>query len=107
LADSQWRPFLERAFALRPSEELYALQSDPDQLKNVATDPQYAEVRQALSARLLKALRDSGDPRVADEPGPVIFDQPPFTEDVENAAGKAGQKKKAGKSAGSRNGQGN
>ena len=107
LADSQWRPFLERAFALRPSEELYALQSDPDQLKNVAADPQYAEVRQALSERLLKALRDSGDPRVADEPGPVIFDQPPFTEDVENAAGKAGQKKKAGKSAGSRNGQGN
>jgi hypothetical protein len=44
---------------------------------------------------------------VADGPGPVIFDQPPFTEDVENAAGKAGQKKKAGKSAGSRNGQGN
>jgi len=99
LADAAWRPFLDRAFALRPGEELYALKSDPDQLRNVADDPQFAEVRQELSGRLMKALRESGDPRVAEGPGPVIFDQPPFTEDVDNAAGKAGQKKKAGKPA--------
>jgi uncharacterized sulfatase len=99
LADTAWRPFLDRAFALRPGEELYALKSDPDQLRNVADDPQFAEVRKELSGRLMKALRESGDPRVAEGPGPVIFDQPPFTEDVDNAAGKAGQKKKAGKPA--------
>jgi hypothetical protein len=56
---------------LRSGEQLYALKSDPDQLRNVADDPQFAEVRLELSGRLMKALRESGDPRVAEGPGPV------------------------------------
>jgi len=106
LSDTEWRPFLDRAFALRPGEELYALKADPDQLHNVAADPQFAEVRKELSERLLEALRASGDPRVAPGPEPVVFDQPPFTDDADNAAGKAGQKKKAGKKTGNENAPG-
>lgn len=99
LADARWRPYLDRAFALRPDEELYALSTDPDQLQNVAQEPQFADVRKQLSERLMKALRESGDPRVAEEPGPIRFDQPPFTDDVEKAAGKAAVKKRVNESA--------
>jgi N-sulfoglucosamine sulfohydrolase len=98
MVDSKWRPFLDRAFALRPGEELYDLKTDPEQLRNVAAEPQFAAVREELANRLLTALRESGDPRVTAEPGSVVFDQPPYTDDVENT-GKAGPKKKAGKSA--------
>jgi hypothetical protein len=34
---------------LRSGEQLYALKSDPDQLRNVADDPQFAEVRLELA----------------------------------------------------------
>jgi uncharacterized sulfatase len=89
LAEPRWRPFFDRAFAQRPLEELYDLQSDPEQLQNVAGEPRYATTREQLWTRLQKALQDSGDPRVAD--GPVIFDQPPFTEDPDAANGKQGK----------------
>jgi uncharacterized sulfatase len=89
LAEPRWRPFFDRAFAQRPLEELYDLQSDPEQLQNVAYEPRYATTREQLWTRLQKALQDSGDPRVAD--GPVIFDQPPFTEDPDAANGKQGK----------------
>ena len=96
LTDAQWRPFLDRAFALRPGEELYDLKSDPEQLQNVAAEPRFAAVLKELSDRLLTALRESGDPRVTAAPNAVVFDQPPFTADVENA-GKSAPKKKNGK----------
>jgi uncharacterized sulfatase len=96
LTDARWRPFLDRAFALRPGEELYDLKSDPEQLQNVAAEPRFAAVLKELSDRLLTALRESGDPRVTAAPNAVVFDQPPFTADVENA-GKSAPKKKNGK----------
>jgi hypothetical protein len=55
--------FFELATAKRPSEELYDLRTDPDQLINVAADP----TRGAIKARMRKTLdewmRTTGDPR--------------------------------------------
>lgn len=51
-------------FAKRPAEELYLLADDPDQLRNVAEDPQYAALKQKLSERLLADLVAARDPRV-------------------------------------------
>lgn len=69
-------PFFNREFRPRPGEELYDLKKDPHQLRNVATDPDYAAARQALSDRLLAILKSSGDPRVTGDG--ETFEKPPF-----------------------------
>ncbi|MCA1809232.1 MAG: sulfatase-like hydrolase/transferase [Lentisphaerae bacterium] len=42
-------------------EELYDLQNDPHELKNLADDPDYAERKDELAARLEGWLRENGD----------------------------------------------
>ena len=70
--------FYDYSFAKRPGEELYDLKKDPDQIKNVAGEADYAAKRTELGAELLKILKDAGDPRVAE--GECIYDKPPFSE---------------------------
>jgi uncharacterized sulfatase len=54
----------ELCFSKRPLEELYDIAADPHQVKNVAGDPKYQEVKQELWARLESHLRRTGDPRI-------------------------------------------
>jgi arylsulfatase A-like enzyme len=68
----------EYAFGKRPAEELYDLRNDPAQMKNVAAEAAYARPKQELADRLLKILKDAGDPRVLD--ASCRFERPPFTE---------------------------
>jgi N-sulfoglucosamine sulfohydrolase len=75
--DQQWKRYYDIAFARRPSEELYDLNKDPHQLKNVAPDPAYAKDRARLEAQLMKILTDAGDPRVTGDG--KTFESPPFT----------------------------
>ena len=56
------------AFGKRPREELYDLRSDPDYLKNVASEPAYEEVRASLERRLLTILQTEADPRLTEQP---------------------------------------
>ena len=51
------------AFLHRPREELYDLEKDPDELKNVAADPNYAEV--------LADLRTPAEGVAGEDEGPV------------------------------------
>ena len=53
----RWRTLYERAYGKRPGFELYDLKADPDEVKNVADDPRYAQARADLESRLLKELR--------------------------------------------------
>ncbi len=53
------------AFGPRPEEELYDLRNDPDQLNNVADQPQYRRTRQELHSLLYSKLIASQDPRLA------------------------------------------
>ena len=76
--DPQWNPYYDLAFAKRPGEELYDLRTDPDEVKNVADDPSYAETKRELGARLIKILTEAGDPRVTGDGG--TFDRPPFSD---------------------------
>jgi N-sulfoglucosamine sulfohydrolase len=41
--------------------ELYDLQTDPDEVVNLAYDPQHADLRRALSEKLLQRLRETDD----------------------------------------------
>ncbi|MGI9244898.1 MAG: sulfatase family protein [Verrucomicrobiales bacterium] len=53
----------ERTFATRPREELYDLRSDPDQLRNVAGDPEYQGSLERSREQLEAGLKSSRDPR--------------------------------------------
>jgi N-sulfoglucosamine sulfohydrolase len=68
-----WQGILERGdkmmggrevekYVHRPLEELYDLESDPNELKNVAADPKYAEVLKDLRERLKTWQTKTRDP---------------------------------------------
>jgi len=61
--DEAVRPLFDLAFSKRPPEELYDLEKDPYQMRNVAGEPDYQERRDQLSAQLTAYLRETGDPR--------------------------------------------
>jgi len=75
--DEGLQKYFDFSFGLRPAEELYDLRTDPHQIRNVAGTAEYQEVRQRLHNRLMKTLRDTGDPRVLDDG--ATYDQPPFS----------------------------
>ena len=74
--DVRYRKFYELAFGKRPAEELYDLDRDPDQLKNVAYEPGYAATKRRLADRLNRGLVKSSDPRSTGEGN--NFDGYPF-----------------------------
>lgn len=69
-ADNGWlqrfpdrREWLEDLFGLaQPEEELYDLEADSHELRNLAADPAHAAVRAALAARLGRSLAETDDP---------------------------------------------
>jgi N-sulfoglucosamine sulfohydrolase len=61
-------PLYQLAFGKRPREELYDLKEDPHYMNNVADDPAYADIRQAMEDRLMGMLRDQNDPRLTEQP---------------------------------------
>jgi len=53
----------QAAVARRPGEELFLIGKDPQSLRNVAGNPEYALVKQELAKQLDDLLRSQGDPR--------------------------------------------
>lgn len=70
--------YFDIAFSVRPEFELYDLRSDPDQIRNVAADSDYAQVLSDLTDRMMNELRETGDPRVVGDG--TTFDQKPFVD---------------------------
>lgn len=66
----------ELAFGMRPAEELYDLQKDAGQVRNVAGMMQYSGVQQSLRERLFKHLTRTKDPRLTG--GPINWDFYPY-----------------------------
>ncbi len=62
--DSPWFSIHALAFGPRPEFELFDLAKDPHQMKNVAAEPAYAEIRAKLEQRLMAELQATGDPRI-------------------------------------------
>ena len=61
--DQNHQVLYELAFGKRSSEELYDCQKDPQQLTNLADDPDYAEIKKKLSDQLMEELLATADPR--------------------------------------------
>jgi arylsulfatase A-like enzyme len=62
--DEGTKECVDLSFSQRPDEELYDLQKDPHQLRNVANDPEYANPRRRLRKKLNAELIKSHDPRL-------------------------------------------
>ncbi|AMV32547.1 Choline-sulfatase [Pirellula sp. SH-Sr6A] len=75
--DPEWRSHFEWVYGKRPQSELYDLNRDPNQTRNVAGDSDYAKVREQLHARLMQELERTGDPRVQN--GGDYFESPPLS----------------------------
>jgi arylsulfatase A-like enzyme len=58
------------------AEELYDLDADPDQQRNVADAEKYSAAKRELAVRLMAKLRETGDPRVVG--GGEQFDSYPY-----------------------------
>lgn len=66
-------------FGFRGEEELYDLSVDTDCLNNLATHPQYAQLKTDLFATLKSELESEGDPRIAGRG--EVFDNYPYAEE--------------------------
>jgi len=93
--DPKWSWHFEHAFGLRPAEELYDLSKDPDQVRNIATDPAFAQVKAQLAGQLMKRLTEARDPRVTGDG--QTFERPPFSGPVNDDEGGGRGRKKAAK----------
>lgn len=70
------KPFFEHAYGKRPREQLFDMNKDPHQLKNVAEEPAYTEALARLRGQLMNELKATKDPRVVD--GGRYFETPPL-----------------------------
>ena len=76
--DPKVKPIFDHAYGKRPREELYDMNKDPDQMKNLALEPDYSGTVKKLRARLMKYLRDHNDPRLVDNG--KFFETSPMTD---------------------------
>jgi arylsulfatase A-like enzyme len=77
--DPEYRRFYELCFARRPAAELYDVNADPHQVRNLAADPAHAGTVRRLHEQLTGYLRETGDPRFTG--GPVKFDEYPYRDE--------------------------
>jgi len=76
LNDLAYAKYIDLIFAKRPSEELYDLKSDPDQLHNVSDKPEYSEKLNRLRDRVTQWMEQTHDPRC--DPAYDGFDTFPY-----------------------------
>lgn len=60
---SSFDEYYKLSFGMRPAEALYAIREDPDCVRNLATEANFAQVKRELRDRLDRMLREEGDPR--------------------------------------------
>ena len=73
---SRFDHFYKLNFGKRPEEELYRVDQDPDCVKNLASDPQLAQVKTALRTEMEALLKQDKDPRM--EGRGHVFDYYPY-----------------------------
>jgi N-sulfoglucosamine sulfohydrolase len=74
--DPKVKPFYDHAYGKRPREQLFDMNKDPHQMKNVAADPAYADVLAKLRGQLMDELKTTKDPRVVDNGS--YYENPPL-----------------------------
>ena len=65
--DPAFAKYVELAFGKHPAEELYDVIQDPDQLQNLAGNPEFDQIKRQLRKQLEHYLSQTLDPRVRGE----------------------------------------
>jgi len=78
LMNDKPQPYFDLCLGKRPAEELYVVTTDPDQIHNVASQPEFAKVKAELAARVAGWMKSTGDPRSAD-PHTDFWDRAPYS----------------------------
>ena len=73
--DPEIRPYYLMAYGRRPPEELYDIEKDPHQLRNIANDPAMTQAKQELIWQMNAYLQRHDDPR---QRGATPWDTYPF-----------------------------
>lgn len=84
--EAKVKPFYEHAYGKRPREQLFDINKDPHQMKNVASDPAYADVLTKLRGKLMNELKSTGDPRVVADGR--YFETPPLAGPIKRSPKK-------------------
>jgi N-sulfoglucosamine sulfohydrolase len=63
IEDKYW----QLSFGKRPQEELYDLIEDPENINNLANDPEFATLKEQMKNELFTKLKEEGDPRMFGE----------------------------------------
>jgi N-sulfoglucosamine sulfohydrolase len=74
--ESEWKMQWDLCFGMRPIEELYDLNKDPDYLNNLANNPDYSNIKEKLFKQLMQIFKTTGDPRVTGDG--KTFDSHPY-----------------------------
>ncbi len=91
----EWKAHFDWVYGKRPKYELYDLQKDPHETKNIAEDPAYAGVKADLEKELMAELTRTGDPRLIDDG--KFFETPPMAGPLEEEAAPRNKGKGKGK----------
>jgi arylsulfatase A-like enzyme len=75
--DAEHKRAYELCFGQRPAEELYDVRKDPDQVNNLAANPEYQQILKTMGGQLQNTLATLNDPRAAD-PHYAGFDTHPY-----------------------------
>ena len=75
-SDDEEYHYFEMSFGMRPEEELYNIQEDPDCIKNLVELPEYAEIKTKLRHQMEAELTAQGDPRTLGNGD--VFDKYPY-----------------------------
>ena len=75
------KPMFDLAFAKRPTEELFDVVNDPDQLRNLANDPKYKSVKEELAGKMIAYLVETNDPR--ETGGKIIWDNTDYFSEID------------------------
>jgi uncharacterized sulfatase len=82
---SSVKELFKMSFGKLPAEELYDIQKDPDQLYNLANNPDYEWLKEMLIKELENYQKKTSDPRVL---GQSPWDNYPFYADEKFLRGK-------------------
>ena len=76
--DPKVKPLDELCFLKRQKEELFDLRNDPYKMNNVAEKDEYSAVKEKLSSKFEKYLKDTKYPRILGKP--VIWEHTVYYE---------------------------